>query len=125
MLRREKKKKILIVDDEELIVKVLEVRLKAEGYEVEVAYNGEEGLNKALSIKPDLAIVDIGLPKIDGNTICELIKKNPETKNTKIIMLTGKKLVGDMEKAFESGADGYISKPYEYSILLTKIKKLL
>lgn len=118
-------KRILIVEDEDLISKVLSIRFSAEGYEVEVASDGEEGLNKAISFMPDLAIIDVGLPKIDGNTLCELIKKNKATSGVKIIVLTGKKLVGDMEKAFESGADAYVSKPYEYSVLLAKVKKLL
>lgn len=118
-------KKILIVDDEELIVKVLSLRLENEGYKVFTAFDGNEGLEIAFKEKPDLAIIDIGLPKIDGNTICEILKNDKRTKDIKIIVLTGKKLVGDMEKAFESGADAYIAKPYEYSLLLAKIKRLI
>lgn len=118
-------KKILIVDDEELIVKVLSLRLMNDGYKVFTAFDGNEGLDIAIKEKPDLAIIDIGLPKIDGNTLCELLKNDKRTKDIKIIVLTGKKLVGDIEKAFESGADAYISKPYDYSLLLSKIKKLI
>lgn len=118
-------KKILIIDDEELIVKVLLIRLENSGYKVDYAYDGKEGLEKIEKFNPDLAIIDVGLPKIDGNTICEIIKNSNKTKNVKVIMLTAKKLVGDMEKAFESGADAYLSKPYEFSRLLEKIKKLI
>ncbi|MCX7641209.1 MAG: response regulator [Elusimicrobiales bacterium] len=118
-------KKILIVDDEDLIVKVLSLRLTNDGYKILTAFDGNEGFEIAIKEKPELAIIDIGLPKIDGNTLCEILKKDKRTKHIKIIVLTGKKLVGDMEKAFESGADAYISKPYEYSFLLTKIKKLI
>ncbi|OGS28774.1 MAG: hypothetical protein A2218_11450 [Elusimicrobia bacterium RIFOXYA2_FULL_53_38] len=118
-------KKILIVEDEELIAKVLCIRLEALGYKVAVANDGEEGLDMAKREKPDLAILDIGLPRIDGNTLCGLIKAEPDTKNTRIIMLTGKKLVGDMEVAFKSGAEVYVNKPYEWSRLLGHIKKLL
>jgi len=117
-------KKILIIEDEDLIAKVLGIRLENAGYKVEIAYDGNEGLEKVRKIIPDLAIIDIGLPKIDGNTLCELIKEN-EKKNVKVIMLTGKKLVGDMEKAFSSGADIYVNKPYEWERLLEKIKKLI
>lgn len=117
-------KKVLIVEDEDLIAKVLSIRLEAAGYEVEVAYDGSEGLDKVKSFKPDLAIVDIGLPKIDGNTLCELIKKSEYVKNIKVIVLTGKKLVADMEKAFDSGADAYVPKPYEWDRLIAKIKSL-
>lgn len=118
-------KKVLIIDDEELIVKVLSLRLINDGYKVFSAYDGNEGLDIAFKEKPDIAIVDIGLPKIDGNTLCEILKSDKRTKDIKIIVLTGKKLVGDMEKAFQSGADAYVAKPYEYSLLLSKIKKLV
>lgn len=118
-------KKILVVDDEELIVKVLALRLENAGYKVEVAYDGNEGIEKAKKFMPDLAIIDIGIPKIDGNTLCELIKNNEKTKNIKVIMLTGRKLVEDMEKSFSSGADMYVNKPYEWERLLEKIKKLI
>jgi DNA-binding response OmpR family regulator len=118
-------KKILIVEDEDLIAKVLCMRLEGLGYKVSVACDGEEGLEMAKKEKPDLAILDIGLPRIDGNTLCELIKSEPSTKGAKIIMLTGKKLMGDMESAFKSGAEVYVNKPYEWDRLLGHIKKLL
>ena len=118
-------KKILIVEDEDLIAKVLCMRLEGLGYKVVVASDGEEGLELAKKEKPDLAILDIGLPRIDGNTLCELIKAEPSTKGTRIIMLTGHKLVGDMEMAFKSGAEIYVNKPYEWDRLLGHIKKLL
>jgi len=118
-------KKILIVEDEPLIVKVLSIRLEGLGYKVVTAEDGEEGLEMAKTEHPDLAILDIGLPRLDGNTLCELIKTEPSTKGTKVIMLTGKKLVGDMEVAFKSGADVYINKPYEWPRLLGHVKKLL
>lgn len=118
-------KKILIVDDEELITKVLAVRLSNLGYKVETAYDGSEGLDKALKFKPDLAIIDIGIPKIDGTTLCELIKTDEKTKHAKIIMLTGRKMVGDMEEAFRKGADLYVNKPYDFENLLEKIRKLI
>jgi DNA-binding response OmpR family regulator len=118
-------KTILIVEDEDLIAKVLSIRLEGLGYRVVVANDGEEGLNMARKERPDLAIIDIGLPRLDGNTLCELVKADPDTKAAKIIMLTGKRLVGDMEVAFKSGADVYVNKPYEWPRLLGHIKKLL
>ncbi|MGC9069706.1 MAG: response regulator [Elusimicrobiales bacterium] len=118
-------KKILVVDDEEMIVKVLTLRLSNDGYKVFSALDGNEGLDIAIKEKPDLAIIDIGLPKIEGTTLCEILKNDRRTADIKVIILTGKKLVGDMEKAFEKGADAYVSKPYEYSLLLSKIKKLI
>ena len=118
-------RKILIVEDEDVIARVLRIRLEGLGYKVVLASDGQEGLEMVKKEKPVLAIIDIGLPKIDGNTLCELIRVEPSTKSTKIIILTGKRLVGDMETAFQSGADIYMSKPYEWQRLLDHIKKLL
>lgn len=118
-------KKILIVEDEDLIAKVLSIRLEGLGYKVSTASDGEEGLAAVMKGKPDLVILDIGLPKLDGNTLCELIKTSPETKSVKVIMLTGKRLVGDMEKAFSSGADFYINKPYDWTRFMDRVKQLI
>lgn len=118
-------KSILIVEDEDLISKVLAIRLEAMGYKVSVAMDGEEGLDAVRKLKPDLVILDIGLPKIDGNTLCELIHTSEGTRDTKVIMLTGKKLVGDMENSFKAGAEVYINKPYEWPRLLGHVEKLI
>lgn len=118
-------KKILIVEDEDLIAKVLAIRLEGLGYKVATAADGEEGLAAVRKEKPDLVILDIGLPRIDGNTLCEMIKTAPETKGVKVIMLTGKRLVGDMEKAFSSGADFYINKPYDWGRFMERVKQLI
>ncbi len=118
-------KKILIVEDEELICKVLSIRLEGLGYKVFIALDGEEGLDAVKKENPDLVLLDIGLPKLDGNTLCELIKNGNDTKHIKVIMLTGKRLVGDMENSFSAGADFYVNKPYEWPRLLEHIKKLI
>jgi len=118
-------KKILIVEDEDLIAKVLAIRLEGLGYKVSVAADGEEGLEAARKQKPDLVILDIGLPRIDGNTLCELIKTSEATKDVKVIMLTGKKLVGDMENSFKAGAEVYVNKPYEWPRLQAHVVKLI
>lgn len=118
-------KKILIVEDEDLIIRVLSIRLESLGYKVSSAADGEAGLAAARKQRPDLAIIDIGLPVIDGTTLCELLKTSPDTKGVKVIMLTGKKLVGDMEKSFEAGADAYVNKPYDWQRLQGHIEKLI
>ena len=118
-------KKILIVEDENLIAKVLSIRFENLGYKVTVAYDGEAGLAAVKKEKPDLVMLDIGLPKIDGNMLCELIKTDAALKHIKVVMLTGKRLVGDMENAFQAGADLYVNKPYEWERLLAQIQKLL
>lgn len=108
-----------------MIAKVLSIRLENAGYRVSVAYDGEEGLEKVRKEKPDLVILDIGLPRIDGNTLCELIKHEEATRKIPVIMLTGKKLVGDMEKAFAAGADIYVNKPYDWTRLQANLEKLI
>ncbi len=118
-------KKILIVEDEDLIAKVLAIRLEALGYKVFIASDGEEGLEAVKKHKPDLVVMDIGLPKIDGNTLCELIKTTEATKDVKVVMLTGKKLVGDMENSFKAGAEIYVNKPYDWARLQGHIEKLI
>ncbi|MBU2573812.1 MAG: response regulator [Elusimicrobia bacterium] len=118
-------KKILIVEDEVMIVKVLSLRLESLGYKIAAAYDGKEGLEMVKKEKPDLIILDVGLPRIDGNTLCELIKADPGTKHIRIIMLTGKRLVGDMENAFSAGADVYMNKPYEWPRLVAHLHELL
>ena len=118
-------KKILVVEDEALIANVLSIRLTGLGYKVVTAYDGEEGLAAVKKEKPDLVILDIGLPRIDGTTLCELIKAGAATRKIRVIMLTGKRLVGDMENAFSAGADFYVNKPYEWPRLLAHIQKLI
>ena len=118
-------KKILIVEDEDLIAKVLAIRLEGLGYKVFTASDGEEGLSAVQKEKPDLVLLDIGLPRLDGNTLCELIKTGEATRHIKVIMLTGKRLMGDMENSFTAGADFYVNKPYEWPRLLGHIKQLI
>ena len=118
-------KKILIVEDDPQLAKVLFRQLEAVGYRPLNAYNGEEGLVLAKKENPDLMVLDIGLPVMDGKTLCEIIKINPATRGIKIIMLTGERMVGDMEDSFAKGADTYMNKPYDFTKLLARIKELL
>lgn len=118
-------KKILIVEDDEQMAKVLYRQLDASGYEAVNACDGEAGLKLARTGKPDLMIIDIGLPMMDGTTLCKIIKKHAETAGIKIIMLTGDRLVGAMEDSFSAGAEVYMNKPYDLSLLLSNIEKLI
>ena len=119
------KKRILVVDDEEDILSVLRFRLEANNYEVLVASDGQEGLNKARSEKPDLMILDLMLPKIDGYKVCRMLKFDEAYKTIPIIIFTARAQKQDEELGMEMGADAYISKPFEPEILLGKIKELL
>jgi len=119
------KKKILIVEDEELIAQVIRMRLESHGYEVVVANDGEEGLNMVRKEHPDLAILDIGLPLMDGDSLRKLIKSEPATKNVKIIMLTGHAFAGETMSVDHSAAEIYIRKPFEWKHLLGHVNKIL
>jgi DNA-binding response OmpR family regulator len=119
------KKRILIIDDEEYIIKLLEIRLKEANYECLTCTTTQEGIKAAKTEKPDLIIMDIMLPNITGLEATKILKDDPETKNTPIIILSAKSLEEDMASAKELGADGFISKPILLSKLLHKIKQFL
>ena len=119
------KKRILIVDDEEDIISILKLRLEANNYEVLSAHDGQEGLNKARSEKPDLIILDLMLPKLDGYKVCSMLKFDKHYSAIPIIMFTARAQKEDEELGKKMGADGYIHKPFESEILLKKIKELL
>jgi DNA-binding response OmpR family regulator len=118
-------KKILVVDDEVFLVKAIQIRLKRAGYDVITAYDGLDGLNKAREEKPDLIILDVMLPKKNGYQVCRLLKFDEQYKHIPIIMLTAKGQKTDREWGEKTGADCYITKPFEDAELLSKIKELL
>lgn len=120
-----KKKKILVVDDEPDMVKALQIRLEQAGYQVITAYEGESGLDKTREEKPDLVILDIMMPVMDGFQVCEKIKSDPSIKGIPVIMLTAKTMGDDFDKAMEKKADWYITKPFDDKHLLRRIKGLL
>lgn len=118
-------KKILIVDDEKDLVTLLKERISQAGYEVIAAYDGVEGLKLAKENKPDLIILDLMLPKMDGYMVCSLLKFDSEYKNIPIILLTARAGDSDKTKGVQAGADLYITKPFEPKALLESISKLL
>jgi DNA-binding response OmpR family regulator len=119
------KKKILIVDDEQDILDVLKYRLEANDYEVLVASDGQDGLNKARSEKPDLIVLDLMLPKLDGYKVCRMLKFDENYKAIPIIIFTARAQKDDEDLGMEMGADAYVAKPFEPEVLLEKIKGLL
>lgn len=119
------KKKILLVEDEKDMVYAVSLELEANGYEVIAAYDGQEGLQKAREEKPDLIVLDLMLPKMDGFKVCGLLKRDVRYSEIPIIMLTAKAQEEDVRLGEEMGADAYIIKPFEPQTLLTKIKELL
>lgn len=119
------KKRILIVDDEEDIVSVVKVRLENSGYEVDWAYDGKTGLEKIKQHKPDLAILDIMMPEINGSTLCGILKFDNAYKEMPVIILTAKGTELDKEIGQTVGADAYIVKPFDAKMLLETVEKLL
>lgn len=118
-------KKILIIDDEPQLVEMLSMRLEANGYEVISANDGQEGLEKARNDAPDLLILDLMLPKIDGFKVCGLLKNDSRFKKIPIILFSAKAQEEDRKLGAEVGADVYMTKPFEPVSLLEKIKELL
>ncbi len=119
------KKRVLIVDDEKDIVETIQFRLELEGFECLVAYDGEEALLKAKSENPDLILLDIMLPKINGYKIARLLKFDESYKHIPIIMLTARTQQTDIELGEETGADEYVKKPFDMDELLNIIRKYL
>lgn len=112
-------KKVLIVDDEKNIVDILRFNLNKDGFETIEAYDGEQGVEMALSQKPDLILLDIMLPKMDGFAVCRKIR---QTMNTPILMLTAKEEEVDKVLGLELGADDYITKPFSTRELMARVK---
>ena len=117
--------KILIVEDDEVNWKMLSRRLQRRGYEVIISEDGKDGVTKARSDSPDLILMDMDLPVLDGWSATRKIKSSPETRSIPVIAFTAHAMAGDREKALEAGCDDYDTKPVEFSRLLGKIKTLL
>lgn len=118
-------KKILLVDDEPYIVLLLETRLRAEGYEVVSAIDGLTALEMAKKEKPDLMILDLMLPKMDGYKVCGLLKKDARYARIPILMFTARAQEEDQRLGTEVGADAYLTKPFEPQALLAKVHELI
>lgn len=117
--------KILLVEDNEMNRDMLSRRLNRNGFEVIVAVNGQEGVDLASSAKPDLILMDMSLPVLDGWEATRLVKANPETARVPVIALTAHAMAQDKEKALAAGCDEFDTKPVELPRLLEKINSLL
>ena len=118
-------KKILIVDDEHELLDFMKIRLEANNYEVIGACDGKEGYEKACNEKPDLILLDLMLPKIDGYWVCNLLKHDARHGDVPIIIVTAKSGDADHELAKKCGADAYMQKPLDVETLLEKIASLI
>ena len=117
--------RILVVDDDPDIARFVEVNLRSVGYDVVVASDGEEALRRAEELLPDLVLLDVMMPRVDGFEVAQRIRRNPRTANTSIIMLTAKALTSDRVLGLTSGADDYIIKPFDPIELLARVKTTL
>ncbi len=117
--------KVLVVEDNEMNRDMLSRRLQRRGYEVIISVDGEDGVDKARSDSPDIILMDMDLPVLDGWAATRKIKDSPETQSIPVIALTAHAMAGDREKALEAGCDDYDTKPVEFSRLITKIEALL
>jgi len=116
---------VLIVDDEEDVVQPIAFRLSIQGFNVLMEPDGETGFQAAVSEGPDVILLDIMMPGIDGITLCQMLKEREDTRRIPIIMLTAKTTMGDVEQAFAAKADDYVAKPFEWPELLGKVNRAL
>jgi two-component system phosphate regulon response regulator PhoB len=119
------KAKILVVEDDRSLADVLEYNLRQDGYETYVAYDGQDGLNQSKLRSPDLVVLDLMLPIIDGLEICRRIRADPVTKKQLVLMLTAKGEETDQVAGFSVGVDDYVAKPFSVRVLLERVKALL
>ncbi len=116
--------KVLVVDDEEPILELLKYNLEKQGYEVRIASNGQEAVDIAKKFHPDLVLLDIMMPKMDGVETCRLLRANPDLQNTFIVFLTARAEEYSEIAAFDVGADDYILKPIKPRALMSRISAL-
>jgi DNA-binding response OmpR family regulator len=117
--------RILIIDDEPNIVLSLEFLMKREGFEVAVAGDGEAALRAMAERRPDLVILDVMMPKLNGFEVCQRIRAEPALRGVRVLMLTAKGRETEMKKGLEVGADAYVTKPFSTKELVAEIRRLL
>jgi DNA-binding response OmpR family regulator len=118
-------KKVLIVDDEQNITISIAFLMRREGFEVLVAHDGAEGLRLIRAERPELVLLDIMMPKLNGFEVCQAVRADPSLAGVRILMLTAKGRVAEMEKGMALGADGYMPKPFATKELVAKVRELL
>jgi DNA-binding response OmpR family regulator len=118
-------KKVLIVDDEPSIIVPLQFLMEQNGYETSVAFSGEEAMETVAASHPNLILLDIMLPIIDGFEVCQRVRENPEWNDIRIILLTAMGSEANIAKGLALGADAYITKPFSNSEVIAKVKELI
>lgn len=116
---------VLIIDDDPVIQLLLRVNFEQDGYVVETASDGEEGLQKAKSMQPDLTLLDVLMPKLDGIEVLRLLREDPTTKDLTIALLSAKADDADQAKGMEAGANAYVTKPFDPLALLDQVRAMI
>jgi two-component system alkaline phosphatase synthesis response regulator PhoP len=116
---------ILVVDDEPYILRSLSFVFKSEGFEVEVASDGEEGMKKARELKPKIIFLDLMMPKLNGFNACRTIKSDETLKDSYVIILTGKGQEVDKQRGYREGADEFVTKPFSPKEMVAKVRTIL
>jgi DNA-binding response OmpR family regulator len=117
--------KVLIVDDEPGIIVALQFLMEQNGYATIVAFSGEEAMEAVAKHHPDLILLDIMLPVVDGLEVCQRIRENPEWKDIRIVLVTALGSEANVTKGLDLGADAYVIKPFSNAVLVAKVKELL
>src|SRR5690349_13335631 len=118
-------KKILAVDDERSIVRLIQVNLERRGYQVSMAFDGKQALEKIQAERPDLILLDVMMPYMDGFEVLRWLKQDPDTRNIPVIMLTAKASDADVFMGWSSGVDCYLTKPFNPVELLRFVERIL
>jgi len=118
-------KRILLVDDHQTVFSLLEAIVRIKGYKLIYAESGQKGIVMARQELPDLVLLDVMMPDIDGFKVCQYLKENPETKDIPVMFLTARGAEGDLETGRKAGADGFMTKPFQTIEVLKQIEKLL
>jgi DNA-binding response OmpR family regulator len=118
-------KKVLIVDDEPSIIVALQFLMEQSGYATVVAFSGEEAMEAVAKHHPDLMLLDIMLPVVDGFEVCQRVRENPDWNNIRIVLVTALGNEANVTKGLDLGADAYVTKPFSNADLVAKVKELL
>jgi adenylate cyclase len=116
---------VLIIDDDPVIQLLLRVNFEQDGYEVETASDGEEGLKKAKAMQPDLTLLDVLMPKLDGMEVLKALRSDPSTQGLTVALLSAKSDAGDQAAGMDAGANAYVTKPFDPLALLEQVRSLI